>query len=339
MSITIYDISKKANVSIATVSRVLNGSDNVRESTRKKVMDIIEKYDYEPNASARAMSLRSMKTIGLLCADSSDIFLAKAVYFLQRELQANGYESLLCCTGYNPGIRQNYMNLILSQKVDGIILVGSNFIGSTEDENKYIMDGSKKVPIMILNAAFDYPNVYCTLCDDSAAMYDAATRMIEHGIRDIVYLYNSKSYSGKKKLHGFETAMKDNGIENYEDFIRFIDKDPSQIEAAADFIEEYEKEGHTFHGIITADDALAVAATKYAQRVGRSIPEDLAVIGYNNSLLTECSTPELTSIENYLEAQSIQLVKTLLGVLSGEQMPQKTLFSGTIVARGTTDFI
>lgn len=70
---TIYDISKKAGVSIATVSRVLNGSDKVRPATRKKVMDIIEKYDYTPNAFARGMGLHSVQTIGILCADSSDL--------------------------------------------------------------------------------------------------------------------------------------------------------------------------------------------------------------------------------------------------------------------------
>lgn len=77
MAMTIYDISKKAGVSIATVSRVLNGSENVRPSTRKKVMDVIDKYDYTPNAFARGMGLHSLKTIGILCADSSDLFLCK----------------------------------------------------------------------------------------------------------------------------------------------------------------------------------------------------------------------------------------------------------------------
>ena len=188
---TIYDISKKAGVSIATVSRVLNGSDKVRPSTKKKVMDIIEKYDYTPNAFARGMGLHSLQTIGILCADSSDLFLAKAVYYLEQELQANGYESLLCCTGYNLELKQNYLNLILSKKVDGIILVGSNFIGTTEDENQYIKDVSTQVPIMLLNASFDYPNVYSTLCDDYTTMFEATESMLDSGIADPVYIYNS----------------------------------------------------------------------------------------------------------------------------------------------------
>ena len=77
---TIYDISEKAGVSIATVSRVLNGSSNVSEKTRKKVLEVMEEYDYTPNAFARGLGLNTMNTIGILCADSSDLYLAKAVY-------------------------------------------------------------------------------------------------------------------------------------------------------------------------------------------------------------------------------------------------------------------
>lgn len=338
MPLTIYDISKKANVSIATVSRVLNGSTNVKEATRKKVMDIIEQNDYTPNASARAMSLRSLKTIGILCADSSDIYLAKAIYYLQRDLQEHGYESLLCCTGYNLDIKKHYVNLILSKKIDALILVGSNFIGSTEEENQYIVESSAKVPVMILNAAFDYPNVYCTLCDDMTSMFESTTEMLNHGIKDILYLYNSDSYSSMKKLDGFKMAMKAKSVEKYEELICKINNELNSIEDIAKYIEQYENSGHSFHGIMAADDTLAIAAIKYAQRKGRPIPDDLSIIGYNNSALTSFCTPELTSIDNHLETLTTQLVKTLIGVLNGEEMPKKSIFSGKLIKRGTTNF-
>ena len=334
---TIYDISKKAGVSIATVSRVLNGSDKVRPATRKKVMDIIEKYDYTPNAFARGMGLHSLKTVGILCADSSDLFLAKAVYYLQQELQANDYESILCCTGFNLDIKKNYLDLILSKKVDGIILVGSNFIGTTEEENQYIKDVSTQIPIMLLNAAFDYPNVYSTLCDDYTAMAEVASSMIEAGITDILYLYNSNSYSGAKKLGGFEAAMNEHHIADYEKRIYFYDGDPQRVKDISRFMEPiYEKT--PFQGVIAADDALAIGAIKSAQQRGIRIPEELSVIGYNNSMLTCCCTPELTSVDNRLETQTHQLVQTLLGVLYGEEMPKQSVFSGKLIKRGTTRF-
>ena len=338
MAMTIYDISKKAGVSIATVSRVLNGSENVRPATRKKVMDVIEKYDYTPNAFARGMGLHSLHTIGILCADSSDLFLAKAVYYLEQELQANGYESLLCCTGYNLDARKNYVNLILSKKVDSIILVGSNFIGTKEEENQYIKDGSTQVPIMLLNAALDYPNVYSTLCDDFSTMFDATSAMLNAGISDILYLYNSYSYSGKKKLGGFKAAMEAKSIPNYEDLIYFYDGNSQDMEQISDFVDRIAKSGKQFHGVITSDDTLAIGCMKYAQKNGLQIPADLSVIGYNDSLLTACCTPELTSIDNKLETQTHQLVQTLLGVLEGREMPKKSLFSGRLIERGTTNF-
>ena len=82
-------------------------------------MDIIEKIRLYSNAFARGMGLHSVQTIGIICADSSDLFLAKAVYYLEQELQSNGYESLLCCTGYNLDIKKNYLNLILFSKESG----------------------------------------------------------------------------------------------------------------------------------------------------------------------------------------------------------------------------
>ena len=96
--------------------------------------------------------------------------------------------------------------------------------------------------------------------------------------------------------------------------------------------------GTSFHGIMTSDDSLAIGSIKYAQKKGIRIPEELSVMGYNNSMLTNCCTPELTSVDNRLETLTHQLVQTLLGVLAGEEMPKKSIFSGKIIKRGTTLF-
>ena len=97
---TIYDISSKAGVSIATVSRVLNGSDKVSVQTKERVLQVIDECGYEPNAFARGLGTGSMKTIGILCADVADIYLANAVSFLERELRQNGFDTILNCTGH-----------------------------------------------------------------------------------------------------------------------------------------------------------------------------------------------------------------------------------------------
>ena len=335
MALTIYDISQKAGVSTATVSRVLNDSASVSPSTKKKVMDIIQKYDYIPNAFARGMGLRSLQTIGILCADSSDLFAAKAIYYLEQELQANGYEALLCCTGYNLGVKKNYLNLILSKKVDSIILVGSNFVYEKDQDNRYIAEAAAQIPVMVLNASMDAPNVYSVMSDDYTSMYEATRQMLSDGIEDILYFYNSHSYSGKKKLAGFRAAMAEAHPEQ-EPLIEFYHDSHEDIHAMVRHLKAVQDKGIGFHGVIAADDNLALAAVKYAAEAGLRIPEDFCVIGYNNSMLAECCEPELTSIDNKLETLCQHLITTLLGILEGREMPKKTLFSGEIIRRGTT---
>ena len=302
---TIYDISEKAGVSIATVSRVLNGSNNVSEKTKKKVLDVINQYEYTPNAFARGLGLNTMKTIGIMCADSSDPYLAKAIYYIEQKLRANGYDSILCCTGYDLDTKASSMNLLITKKVDGIILVGSNFI-------------------------------YEIVSDDFTSMYDATMEMIRSGVDDILYFYNSTSYSGKKKLAGYRAAMEEKGLLTNGSFLQLYQGSHEDIPAMADQLLKLHAKGITFHGVIAADDSLALGALKYAREMKLRIPEDLAIIGYNNSMLVNCCDPELTSIDNKLETLCQHLITTLMGVLGGSEMPKKTVFSGELVKRGTT---
>ncbi len=333
---TIYDISEKAGVSIATVSRVLNGSSSVSEKTKKKVLDVISQYEYTPNAFARGLGLNTMNTIGIMCADSSDLYLAKAIYFIEQKLRANDYDSILCCTGYDLEAKTSAINLLITKKVDGIILVGSNFIYESESDNQYIMDAAAQVPLMLLNAALDAPNVYSVVSDDFTTMYEATLQMISTGVRDILYFYNSTSYSGKKKLAGYRAAMEEKQLMNGDDLLQFYRGSHEDIPAMTEHLMKQYRRGLAFHGVIASDDTLALAAVKYAKLMGYSIPEDFSILGYNNSMLVNCCDPELTSIDNKLETLCQHLITTLMGVLNGNEMPKKTVFSGEIIHRGTT---
>lgn len=335
---TIYDISKKAGVSIATVSRVLNGSANVKPKTRKKVMDIIEQYGYKPNAFARGLGLNSMKTIGILCADASDLYLAKAIYFIEQNLRENGYHSVLGCTGYELSGKKESLNLLLSQHVDAVVMIGSNFILNNPEDNQYVRDAASQVPIMLLNADFDCNNVYCTLCDDYKATQDATEQMLLSGASNILYLYNSNSYSGLKKLAGYQNALLTHDIPLKKELMQCFKGSHEDIDGVKSFVEAITKKGVKFDGIVTSDDFLAIGAMNYARTNHIKVPSELQIVGYNNSILAHCSEPELSSIDNRLEDMCIQLVKTLIGTLSQNEMPQKTIFSGELIKRGSTSF-
>ena len=333
---TIYDISEKAGVSIATVSRVLNGSNNVSEKTKKKVLDVINQYEYTPNAFARGLGLNTMKTIGILCADSSDLYMAKAIYFVEQLLRSNGYDSILCCSGYDLENMKKSMNLLITKKVDGIILVGSTYICDKEEDNKYILDAASQVPVMLLNGALDAPNVYSILSDDFSSMYDATTHMINSGVKDILYFYNSTSYSGKKKLAGYRSAMENAGLLKSGNLMQFYQGSHEDIPAMAEHLSKLAQKGITFHGVVAANDTLALGAVKYAREAGLKMPNDLSIIGYNNSMLTNTCEPELTSVDNKLETLCGHLIQTLMDVLNGIDSPKETVFATELVKRGTT---
>ncbi|MBR4085532.1 MAG: LacI family DNA-binding transcriptional regulator [Lachnospiraceae bacterium] len=332
---TIYDISEKAGVSIATVSRVLNGSNNVSEKTKRKVLDVMQQYGYTPNAFARGLGLNTMKTIGLMCADSSDLYMAKAIYFVERLLRANGYDSILCCSGYDLDNMKKSMNVLISKKVDAIILIGSTYISEKDEDNKYITDAALQVPVMMLNGSLNAPNVYGILSDDYTAVYEATLYLIDSGVKDILYFHNSRSFSTKRKMAGFRAAMESRGLFR-NDFLQYFQGSHEDIPAMAKHLSKLTKQGLNFNGIIAANDTLAMGAIKYARTARLKMPEDISVIGYDNSLLTSTCEPELTSIDNKLESLCGHLIQTLMDVLNGIDSPGETVFATELVKRGTT---
>lgn len=331
----IYDVSQRAGVSIATVSRVLNGNTNVSEATRQKVLNVMKDIGYTPNVFARGLGLNTMNTIGIMCADSSDPFLANAVYYLEQNLRKNGYDSFLCCTGYDLVNKQKYLQLLLSKRVDAIILVGSSFLEVSKKDNSYITNVAESVPVMVINGYINHPNVFCTLCDDYQAVYDVTGQLIDQGRKDILYLYTSRSYSGLQKLSGYKNCITTNGLPLDE---RLMITCPNDIMETTNILLEAYENGLRFDAIVASEDQLAVAAVKFAKQKNISVPEELAVVGYNNSILSCCTEPELTSVDNHVETLCMTTISTLMRVLDGNDVPNKTTISNDIVIRSTTNF-
>lgn len=328
----IYDISQKAGVSIATVSRVINNNPNVSSTTRNRILKIMVETGYTPNAFARGLGLNTMHTIGILCADSSDAYLATCVYHLEQYLRKHSYDSLLCCTGYDHRTRIKYMNLLLSKRVDAIILVGSNFVESTNSKNDYILKASETVPIIIIGGLLEAPNIYCTSCDDENASYQGTRFLTQQGKHRLLHLCRRLSYGGLNKINGFQRAVKESDIAPTESRVLQITSSiPEAAKTIANLYEDY-----PFNGVLAADDELAVSVIKFAGQMHLSIPDEISVIGYNNSVMGLCCTPELTSIDNHIDKLAINAAKTLLKVLNRKKAIHISVFPGTLIVRGST---
>lgn len=331
----IYDVSKKANVSIATVSRVLNGNPNVSDKTRAKVLKVMDDLGYRPNVFARSLGLNTMQIVGVMCSDSSDPYLANAIYYLERELRNHQYDSILCCTGNSLDTKRSYFDLLRSKRVDAIILAGSKFVEMKPKDNAYLLEAAREIPIMLVNGFLEGENIYGTVCDDHAATYQAASCLIESGKCDILYLYTSHSYSGTNKLQGYQDALTDAGLTVRPEYIHQLPKD---MTASKELLLRLHEQGLKFDAVMTSDDSLAVGAVKFAHSAGISIPDQLSIIGYNDSILARCTDPEITSIDTKVEALCITTVNTLMGVFNGGNVPSKTTIAADLIKRNTTNF-
>lgn len=331
----IYDVSNKAGVSIATVSRVLNGHPNVSDKTRSRVLAVMEELGYTPNVFARGLGLGTIRTIGVMCSDSSDPYLAQAIYYLEQGFREYGYDVILCCTGEQLDNKKKYLELLRSKKVDAIVLIGSMFIGMNEEMNSYILEASKEIPIMLINGYLKGDNIYCTLCDDRAATHYAAEHLIRSGHKDILYLYIRLSASGRLKLTGYQDALESHGIPIRPEYIHSCSK---SVKSAQELISQLYEDGLKFDAVLTSDDSLAVGAVKFAHAYGISVPDDLSIIGYNNSIYAVCTDPELTTIDSRVEALCTTSIQTLMGVFNGSSVPSRTTIPADLIKRETTKF-
>ena len=271
-----------------------------------------------------------------MCIDSSDIYLANAVYYLEQELRKHGYDSILCCTGKDYTNKKKYLELLLSKRVDGIILAGSQFVENTNiHNNDYIINAAKDIPIVLVNGYLDAPNIYSVMCNDEIAIYNATNLLINNGHRNIVYLYTSKSYSGMNKYAGYIKALKEADISLPEDYRHLCGKN---ISHAKEYLNYLYNKGIEFDAVVTSDDSLAAGAVKYAHAHSISVPDELEIIGFNNSVLSICTEPELTSIDSHVEQLSTKAVDVLMKVLCGESADKHSIITADIIKRNTTHF-
>ncbi len=327
----IYDISKKSNVSIATVSRVLNGSIHVSPATRKKVLKVIEQSGYKPNAFARGLGLDSMKTIGILCVDIDDYYFTEAIYYVVKNIRENGYDSILIFTGSSLENKIKNLESLLTKRVDGVVLLGSSYVESKNEDNQYIRDAAKKIPIVMMNGYVEGENISCCLSDDYQAMFDVTSKLIEDDQKNIIYLYRNLNYSAEQKLKGFEDAL----LHHKKNIRDYIQKTSGDLYDVKKTLEKIKEKNIPFTSIICADDEIAVGALKYALTNKVKVPEELRIIGYNNSKLSLCTNPEISSIDPNIKDLSFLSVKVLMDAINGEIVPKKSLVETRLMERET----
>ncbi len=322
------DIAELAGVSIATVSRVLNEPEKVKPDTREKVQKILVENNFIANAVARGLAINSMKTIGVLTVDIRDSYFAQVTYTIERKFTELGYNVLLSNTGGELGEKERNLRVMLENQVDGLVLVGSVF--KERSGNKHILAASNKVPVVMVNSFLAGGNVYSVLCDDVHGVREGVRHLVEKGKRALWYLIDVKSFSGLAKLQGFKDETASKGV------LGKVIEISRSLEGGRSGIHQIKAAGHPLDAVITGEDVTAVGAIQALNELGLKVPEDVAVIGYNNSLLAEAAAPSLTSVDSMAEAMASSAVQVLFEVLQGKQVSQKVVLTPTLIVREST---
>ncbi|KML13549.1 catabolite control protein A [Bacillus safensis] len=289
-NVTIYDVAREANVSMATVSRVVNGNPNVKPTTRKKVLEAIDRLGYRPNAVARGLASKKTTTVGVIIPDISSIFYSELARGIEDIATMYKYNIILSNSDQNTDKELHLLNTMLGKQVDGIVFMGGNITDVHVEEFK-----RSPVPIVLAASVEEQAQTPSVNINYEQAIYDSVQLLVEKGHKRIAFVSGpmSEPINSVRKLAGYKRALEEAGIAFDDVLVAEGDYSyDSGIEALAHLLEQSDKPT----AVIAATDEMALGVIHGAQDRGVSIPEDLEVIGFDNTRLSLMVRPQLTTV-------------------------------------------
>lgn len=330
MNPTIKDVAKKANVSTATVSRILNGLPGYSDETRQKVQKVIEELGYQPNAIARGLVNKRTKTLGVLLPNVSSMFASEILNGIEDTAHESDYSVIVCNTDSN-GVRTlKYLQVLNEKRVDGII-----FTSEELKEDYYKAMKEMNVPIVLVSTASDlYPLPYVKV-NDMRAAYSATEYLIKNGHKKIAMISGRREdpIAGVPRVNGFKKALEDYGIPFEQNRITYgID---FGFKTGIMCMEELLKNAPDTTAIFAASDEIAIGAISVANKYNVKIPDQLSIIGYDNLKIAEMSVPPLTTVGQPLYEIGQTSANLLINMIDNNGTVKSKTISHKIIERQT----
>jgi LacI family transcriptional regulator len=304
MKSTIKEVAKEAGVSISTVSRVINGRDRVSKSTLNKVQQAIEKLHFHPDHVARTMINKKTQTIGLIVPQLSNEFWSLMSEVIQDELWSNGYITLICSTD-NSDKENAYLRMYIDRRVDGII-----YCASQEDPTgmQAQMEMLKQSGIPLVTLDKSAPGVSCVVGDHLLGSLNAVEHLIGLGYRQIAYI-GGPAVSIEREF-GYRKALMMHGINANEAIIHLV-KGQSFADGYG-ALKAVLASGESFDALFCGNDLMAFGAIKAMEEAGMSVPDDVAVVGYDDIFSASLFKPALTTVRQPITDIGKELVSLLI---------------------------
>ncbi|WP_367366191.1 catabolite control protein A [Lentilactobacillus buchneri] len=287
-TITIYDVAREASVSMATVSRVVNGNANVKPATRKKVLDVIEKLDYRPNAVARGLASKKTTTVGVIVPDVTNMYFASLARGIDDVATMYKYNIILTNSDSNNEKEVKVLNTLLSKQVDGIIFMGNEINDKLREEFK-----RTKTPIVFAGSV-DEEDLYARVnIDYVAAVQEEVKNLIDRGNRRVAFVCGplEQAINGKFRLKGYKQALKSAGIP-YDEKLVFETDDTYKT---GTLLQPALMAVNATAAMVT-DDELAAGIMNGMSDADVKVPDDFEIITSNDTKLTEMVRPKMSSI-------------------------------------------
>ncbi len=315
---TIEDVAKLTGLSRTTISRVINNHPYVSEEKRKLVLEAMEKLGYVPNSSAR--SLRNQKTsiLALFIPRITNPFFSELVEATEIAAAEHGYQLIICQTRYSPEKELNYMNLLKTKQVDGVILA------SIQNEWKKLKPFLQYGPIVLCNEFDDCANVPTVRLDQVYGGYIATKHLLERGHTKIAYCSGGyRSNVAQSREIGFKKALAEYKLTFDE---RYAFRDVFHIVDGKRVFHQMMALSERPTAVFTGSDEVAAGIISEALRCGYRIPEDLAVVGFDNQAITELTNPIITTVHQPVKQMAQKAVDIIVEKIQTKKYEVKEIY-------------
>ena len=290
MTVTIYDVAREANVSMATVSRVVNGNQNVKPATRKKVLEVIERLEYRPNAVARGLASKKTTSVGVIIPDISNNLNAELARGIEDIATMYRYNIILANSDQNEEKELSLLDTMLGKQVDGIVMMSEEV---TETLQRAVE--ACPVPIVLAGSISSTEKVASVNIDYYKAAMEAVQMLIDNDHTRIAFVSGPLQYTvnGERKLAAYKDTLQKANISIDEALI--VAGDGSYDDGLESWTNLSELENPPT-AIFVGNDELAIGLVHGIQDSGKMVPEDVEIISFENSKLARMVRPQLTSV-------------------------------------------
>lgn len=328
---TINDVCKLAGVSKATVSRVINNTGQVKESTRQVVFDAMEALQYQPNALAQALASNKSNSIGLILSTFDGNYFGSLLKEAANVAHDAGMQLIVTDAHNDPQLEIKAVNSLVARRCDVIVLY-SRFLSPQDFID---LQDRVSVPIVAINRYLDDEISHAVCFDQKFAVQLAMNHLLEKGHRDIACITMPlNSPTGLLRLQAYQQTLLEAGIKESFDLVV---EGKSCLETGYQCCQKLLASGASFTAIFACNDDMAIGVIKALHDAGIKVPEQCAVIGIDNEPLGRYIEPQLSSIELPIKAITHSAMQMALSLAKGEKVPVGTLeFKGKLIVRGST---